>query len=61
MKETVLQGLQTINELYSNLILTPEEKRNVNLKIIDSTEEKRQIGGDKKLVHYHDRYSNENN
>ena len=57
MKETVLHGLQTINELYSNLILDEEEKQSVNLRIIGTTDEKRSDGDDKKVVHYHDRYT----
>ena len=57
MKETVLHGLQTINELYSSLILDAEEKQSVNLRIIGTADEKRSDGDDKKVVHYHDRYT----
>ena len=57
MKETVFHDLQTINDLYSNLILDAEEKQNVNLRIIGTTDEKASDGDDKKVVHYHDRYT----
>ena len=57
MKHAVFQ---TMNEIYSNLLLDPEEDQNVNLRIIGSMEDATSAD-DKKLVHYHDRYTAENN
>ena len=57
MKHAVFQ---TMNEIYSNLLLDPEENENVNLRIIGSKEDT--TSGDyRKLVHYHDRYTTETN
>ena len=57
MKHAVFQ---TMNEIYSNLLLDPEENENVNLRIIGSKEDTT-TGDNRKLVHYHDRYTTENN
>ena len=57
MKHAVFQ---TMNEIYSNLLLDPEETKNVNLRIIGSKEDTTSAD-DKKLVHYHDRFTAENN
>ena len=59
MKDTVLQGMKTINEIYSNLIFSPEEQKHVNLKVITPTSETDGFESDQKLVHYHVRLPNE--
>ena len=57
MKHAVFQ---TMNEIYSNLLLDPEENQKVNLRIIGSKEDTTSADV-RKLVHYHDRYAAENN
>jgi len=60
MKDTVLQGMKTINEIYSNLIFSPEEQKHVNLKVITPTSETEDLESNQKLVHYHVRHPNVN-
>ena len=57
LKDTVQQGIDTINEIYTNLVLTPEQKLNANLKVIDPTDKGREAGYRRSLVHY--RYPND--
>jgi hypothetical protein len=52
--------MQTINEIYSNLVLTPEEQKHVNLKVIRPTRETEELESDQKLVHHHARLLNDN-
>ena len=58
MKETVLQGMQAINDIYSNLIFSPEEEHNVKVKVIAPMNEEGKVKLERKLVHHHLRLPN---
>ena len=54
MKDAVIEGWETINDIYSKLIFNSEKHQGANVKVIAS-EKKQEQNAAKRLVHHHAR------
>ena len=57
MKDAVIEGWETINDIYSKLIFNSEKHQGANLKVI-APEKKEGPNTAKRLVHHHSRAPN---